>query len=194
MQMMRVRAAAAACVLLAGSAAMAHPYGWRVGQTATGELTIDFLWDQSHHLNDSIPGLPGVADHDLAFEEFPVDNPPINLFTLDPGGKINLVIDDMDPALFLRDELNVAVGLRNPGESLSLGSSGSGFRTNPWWHLDTTDPEYVNQGLWAARFHLTDTSGLHADSPTYTFLMRVPAPGTAAVMGAMGLMASRRRR
>ncbi len=194
MQMRSVRAVSVASVLMAASAAIAHPYGWRVGQTIDGDLTVDFLWGMSHHLNDSIPGLPGIADRDLGFEEFPVDNPPMNLYTLDPGGKIELVIDGFDDALFLRDDKDPMTGLHDPGGSLAIGSSGTGFLTRPWWHLDTTHPDYTYQGLWSASFHLRDSNGIHGDSETYTFTMRVPAPGTAAVLGSMGVMACRRRR
>lgn len=174
--------------------ASAHPYGWRVGQTIEGNLTIDFMWGMAHNLNDRIPGWPGYADRDLAFEEFPVANPAINLYPLTGGGKIELVAVDFDPAVYLRDAGDLPNGLREQGDSWSIGSSGTNFMAHPWWHVDTTDAGFdpsVRQ--WTARFYLRDITGLHADSPVYTFKM-IPAPGVSALFGVFGVVASRRRR
>ncbi len=194
MTTMRAAGLTSAAGLLLAATATAHPYGWRVGQTLDGNLTIDFLWERSHLLDDQIPGFAGLADRGLAFEEFPVDNPPMNLFTLDPGGDIELVVVSFDDAIYLRDDKNLSVGIREPGESWSIGKTGTSFLSSPWWHLDTSDPDYTYQGLWSASFMLRDTSGIHGDSQTYTFLMRVPGPGGVSVIAAAGLLASRRRR
>jgi hypothetical protein len=177
------------------STAHAHPYGWRVGQTIDGDLTVDFLWQQLHLLDDQLVGYAGFADRGLAFEEFPVANPTLNLYPLSSGGKIELVVSEFATGLYLRDQNDVPNARYLPGDSWSIGSSGTGFMTHPWWHLDTTTPGFDAQaGIWTAQFYLRDISGVHGDSEVYTFRVRIPAPGSIATMGVLGLMASRRRR
>lgn len=201
---MKTRTAITAAAVLAGlgalsTTAQAHPYGWRIGQDSSGELTVDFLWDVTHKRWDARSGFEGVVDDNLNFEEWPVPNPAIDLNPIDPGAKIVIEVVSFDAGVKLWDPTDLGAGpISSAGEQYSIGTGGTSFIRGALWQVDQTAPGFdAGKGVWEASFIFKDLSGAHADSQTYTYLLepaQVPAPAGALALGAVGALAARRRR
>ncbi|MEL6796803.1 MAG: hypothetical protein AAFO89_08250, partial [Planctomycetota bacterium] len=80
------------------------------------------------------------------------------------------------------------------------GNVTAGFDDHPWWTVDTTSPDFDENILsYDLTFRLIDirddgvTPLAPTDDITVTFT-RIPTPGTAALLGLGGLVATRRRR
>lgn len=192
------RAAMAVVLGVVAGSALAHPYGWRVNQSADGTLQMDFLWERTHKAWTTDPAYEGIIDNSLAFEEVLVDRPSEDIYQLPEGVKIAVVVDSFDAGVLLRDAANPENVYAEPGDSWGVGTGGAGFFTFALWQIDPTlagfDPD---KGIWEASFHIVDLSGQLERSQTHTFLLEpsaVPAPGVAGLVGVGGVFAGRRRR
>ena len=189
---------AAAGAAIASSPAWAHPYGWRIGATADDQLTVDFLWGMTHKRFATDPGFNGVIDTGLQFEEWPVANPALGLFPLEPGAKISIEIVSFDAGVRLWDPLDLSSPYAQPGERYSIGTSGTGFLRDAIWQIDPDAPGFdAGRSVWNATFRFIDGSGLYAASQDYTFRLQppfVPGPGGLGALAAAAMIASRRRR
>ncbi|GJM19613.1 MAG: hypothetical protein DHS20C14_18260 [Phycisphaeraceae bacterium] len=197
--MSRRTTAALGAIAFAATITHAHPYGWRIGQDSSGEITVDFLWAQTHKAWTTDPGFDGIIDQNLNFEEWPVPNPAIDLNPIETGSKIVIEITSFDTGVFLWDPDDVgAAPLSSAGEQYSIGTGGTSFLRGAIWNIDHTTPGFdANKGIWEASFVFKDLSGQMADSQEYTFLLEsaaVPAPGAAGTLALVGLAATRRRR
>lgn len=184
-------------ILALATPAIAHDHGYLIhANLETGDLEIEFEWEDSHHLDMQSPDLPGWWTDELSFEEVLADpnDPHYNpdWAGLTPGAKIQLVLDSFDIGLFAHDHDDHAIQY-GEGESVSLGTGFTDFTKPIIWRLDPATPGFdPTQPYWSVRFHIRDAAGLHADSPMYEFRV-TPSPAGAVVL-AGGLAFRRRRR
>lgn len=187
-------------ISLAATTASAHEMGFLVySDAASGQLRIDFDWSMAHGLHHSMPGLPGLADDGLNFEEVVADvhepHSAPHRFPITLGAKVQVVFTAFDPGIYAVNPLDTSTLLNTPGGSINLGTGGSDFAKTVIFGADINapgfDPMMHEQHL---SFYLRDTTGVHGDSEVYTLSLHlVPAPGAVSLAG-LGLLASARRR
>ncbi len=182
--------------LVAGSLAMpalGHPLGQYIYRDGNDRLVMVFPYQNYWPLTMRLPPYAGVMDNNYPFEEAQVDRPSQGLYRPLPGSKIEVVLAGFAPGFWIRDPFDITVAHHEPGERLTIGTTGMGFLTFPYWHLDEDDPEFV-PGLesYSASYSLHDVSGVHGDSEVYTFNV-YPSVGfcpadmtTTAIVGAPG--------
>lgn len=166
-----LRLALAAFVLpVVCAPAMAHPLGMYIFRDSSDKLVMIFPWQNYWPLKYRVPPFAGFMDADYPFEESLFDRPAQNLFKTHVDAKLEVVIVSMDPGFWIRDPFDIHTAYHDPGQRFVIGTTGVGFLTFPWWHLDESDPTYVpNQESYAASFYLHDVTGIHFDSDVYTF-------------------------
>ena len=157
---------------LIATPALAHPLGQYIYRDQDDRLVMLFPWQNYWPLRTRIPPFPGYMDHDYPFEEALGDRPTQNLFRTHLNAKLQVVIVEFSPGLWIRDPADINAAFRTPGDRITIGLTGTGFITFPWWQLDDTDPDYVpNQEYYTASYYLHDLDGLHTDSEVYSFLL-----------------------
>ena len=150
--------------------ASAHPLGMYIYRDANDKLSMIFPWNNYWPIKYRVPPFAGYLDADYPYEEALFDRPSANLFRTHVGAKIEIVISEMAPGFWLRNHTDINLAYHEPGEHFVIGTTGSGFLTFPWWHLDESDPAFIpGQESYAASFYLRDITGLHTDSDVYTF-------------------------
>jgi hypothetical protein len=182
-------------------AATAHPHGFLVYQdAASGQLRIDFDWAMAHHVDDVIPGVPGLAAAELSFEEIVSDphepHADPSRAPIAAGAKIVAVFTSFDAGVSAYDPADLLTPIDTPGQTFGVGTGGTDFDRAIIWSVNPAVPGFDHHAHHAhVSFFLRDVSGTHADSVEYTLaLAPVPAPGAGVLLGALGLAAARRRR
>lgn len=181
----------AACVLALPAAG--HPLGQYIYRDENDKLVMVFPYQNYWPLTMRIPPYAGVMDNNYPFEEALGDRPTQGLYRTHPGSKLEMVLVDLSPGFWVRDPLDITVAIHNPGETMTVGVTGTAFLTFPYWHLDEDDPQFIpNQESYQATYYLRDINGVHGDSDVYTFHV-YPSEGycpadmtTTAVVGAPG--------
>lgn len=150
--------------------AAAHPLGMYIYRDTNDKLVMIFPWSIYWPIKYRVPPFAGFVDGDYPFEEALGDRPFSGLFRPHLECKIELVVVEFDPGLYVRDPQDIHTPFRHPGQNMTIGTTGTAFLSFPWWHLDDSDPAFnPNQESWAASFYLRDISGVHGDSDVYTF-------------------------
>jgi hypothetical protein len=150
--------------------ASAHPLGMYIYRNAADKLVMVFPWENHWPIKYRIPPFEGYLDGDYPYEEAMGDRPSSGLFRTHAGAKLEVVLVEMSPGFYVRDPFDINIAMHDAGERFVIGETCCGFLTFPWWHLDTSDPEFnPNAESWEASFYLHDITGIHSDSDVYTF-------------------------
>lgn len=189
------------CVIVSGlfapsAAALAgdgHKEGdINIGVTSGGQILVE--WGGADVELPELSGpLFGYGLDEPGFFTIEADEPGKDLFVLGDGANIVLEVLSLDAAL-QGWRPGFAGTFENPGDTWNIGLSP--FDTHPFWHIDSTDPNFVSppgQTEWSATFRLLDigSTGYAPSEPiTVTF---TPEPGTLGLL-ALGAVAVIRRR
>lgn len=183
--------------LAIASVALAQPHhhdeDFVVGVSSSGVLGIEGDFDEHFELpafdNGTFVGWLGDEPGLTNLDE---DEPGEDFYMLAAGADIQFELVGTDPAMKVYDPF---FNLLSPGGSFALG--GNAFDEHPFWHIDSDDAAFnPGQTEWNVQFKVVDTGTTgYSDSPIYTATFtNIPAPGTALVLGALGLRAGRRQR
>ncbi len=140
-----------------------------VGRSDAGQLKIAGF-DVAHN---AIPLAPsgmlfnGWADNDPGFDRVLTDDPASDLFTLDAGAQISIVVVEIDDAFRGIKPVTFEI-LDGPGDQVLLGNEN--LHIHLTWHINSDDPLFdPAQYLWNATFKLIDTGSTgYADSEPFT--------------------------
>ena len=167
-----------------------------VGRSATGQLNIEFDFDEPQFLPPVSGLLSGWAGDDPGFMARHDDEADEDFLRLAPGAQLRFELVGVDPALKAYSP-GFATTLSSPGDSFVFPVDDEDIlHTHLVWHIDVTDPAFDPlQTVWSLDFRLTDvgTTG-YAASEVYTLAFtNVPEPASLGVLLAAGLMLARRR-
>lgn len=159
----------AAVVLGAAPASAQHAGDVFVGRSLDGRLKIGG-YDPALNYTYLIPVtglLEGWADNDPGFDHVIHDVPEEDLYALDDGASVRLLVEELDPAFRAIDAAFQI--LDQPGESTLLGDEL--LHVHLTWHINSEDANYDPvQCVWHATFTLTDSGSTdYADSEPFTF-------------------------
>lgn len=158
-----------AFVFLVRSAYAQDPGDVWVGRSDAGQLKIAGF----PVANDAIPLAPseglfnGWTDTEPGFDRILTDDPANDLFTLEAGAQISIVVVAIDDALRAIKPVTFEI-LDDPGDQTLLGNEN--LHIHLTWHINSDDPEFdPGQYLWNATFKLIDTGSTgYADSDPFT--------------------------
>ncbi len=150
-----------------------------IGHSAAGQLKISpggYVPDDNYTTLAPVNGplLFGWSDNDPGFDSVSADDPPNDVFMLQPGADIWLEAVTVDPALRMIDGGFQIID--EPGESSLLGDDT--LHLHNTWHIDSNHPSYnPDQYLWNATFILRDegtTSYATSEPLAFTFINCAP--------------------
>ena len=174
-----------------------HHHGdLQVGHSATGQLNIEFDFDEPQFLPPVSGLLNGWAGDDPGFMARHEDEADEDYYQLEPGAQIRFELVGVDPALKAYAP-GFGTTLSNPGDSFVFPVDDEDIlHTHLTWHIDATDPAFDPlQTVWSLDFRLADvgTTG-YAASEVYTLqFTNVPEPASLGVLLAAVLLLARRR-
>jgi len=167
----------AASVLAGGTAQAQHVGDIVVGQSAAGQLKIhpDFFvpGDNYAYLAPVVPPLQGWGDDDPGFDHATVGDPANDIYPLQPGAQIRLMVVSCDPAFRLID--GGFQFLDQPGEQTYLGNQN--LHIHNIWNINSDDPQYdPAQCVWHFACVLFDTgsTGYATSEPLSFSFTNVP--------------------
>jgi hypothetical protein len=185
-------AAATAPVAYAGGDGHEHAGDLIVGRTDTGELAIEFDFEEPIVLQPTSGLLSGWALDEPGMDVLEEDEPDEDFYQLPLAADVVFVVTSVDPGLKMWLAGFVEV-LDSAGDEWHLGSVDT-IHQHGTWHIDSNDPGFnPSAGPWSMSFQLVDRGmSAYSDSPIYTMTF-VPEPGSLALLS-LGAFAVRRRR
>ena len=166
-----------------------------VGRTPTGQLQVEFDFDEVHELPAVSGLLVGWALDDPGFDHLEADEPDKDFYMLEDGAQIALEVVSFAPA-FKAWTPGFAATLRSTGDTY-LFPDGHLLHGHLDWHIDSTDAAFDElQTEWQASFKLLDQGATgYSASDVYTLrFTNVPEPTTAALMAVAVSVLARKRR
>lgn len=183
-----------------------------VASDGMGNLAVEFNFDNIAPISNFIENggsngdFTGWFSDEPGFANFEEDEADEGLFIVPDGTVVAFRLLSADPAFAVYDpEFETRL---NVGDSFVLGSVSrdamtgeviSGFDDHPWWTVESDAPGF-DPGVftYTVSFELFDArddgiAGLNATGPITVEFTRIPAPGTAALLGLAGLASVRRR-
>lgn len=145
--------------------APAHEEAVDIGRSAAGQLRAHFHFPQPLALAESVfPGFPGFATGLLGIHSVLLAEPDEDLFPLDPGADLRLVLVSKDPGLEIGNNGTFMI----PGDMVFLGQPD--FDNHPLFNLRI---DAAGQGQ-SATFFARDVNGIHPDSEPFTLSFSAP--------------------